>query len=60
VFAALWGALFFGDLPDRWVIVGAMIILGSTLLLGRIHAGPVPPAPAADDAGAEAIESEAR
>ena len=57
VFAALWGALFFGELPDSWVLVGAMIILGSTLLLGRLHAGPTAPAPASDDAASEATEA---
>ena len=57
VFAALWGALFFGDLPDSWVVAGAMIILGSTLLLGRLHAGPTAPAPASDDAASEASEA---
>ena len=60
VFAALWGALFFGEIPDVWVIAGAMIILGSTLLLGRLHAGPTAPAPASDDAAAEAIQTETR
>ncbi|MBW3628458.1 MAG: DMT family transporter [Gemmatimonadetes bacterium] len=60
VFAAIWGGVFFRELPDAWVILGASIILGSTLLLGRLHAGPVPPAPAADDAGSEAIQSNSR
>jgi drug/metabolite transporter (DMT)-like permease len=35
VFAAAWGALFFADLPDRWTVTGALLILGSTLLLAR-------------------------
>lgn len=38
VFAAIWGALVFRELPDGWVIAGAAVILGSTLLLARIHA----------------------
>lgn len=33
VFAALWGALFFGELPDGWSIAGAVLIVGSTLAL---------------------------
>lgn len=28
VFAALWGALFFGDLPDAWTVAGAALIVG--------------------------------
>jgi drug/metabolite transporter (DMT)-like permease len=60
VFAAAWGALFYREIPDAWVVAGAAIILGSTLLLARLHAGSVPPAPAADDAGAEAIQPEMR
>ena len=37
VFAALWGALLLGDRPDRWSGLGAVIIIGGTLLvsLGR-------------------------
>lgn len=37
VFAAIWGALFFGEYPDGWVLVGAGMILGSTLVLVRLH-----------------------
>jgi drug/metabolite transporter (DMT)-like permease len=56
VFAAALGAIFFHELPDAWVLAGAGIILGSTLLLGRLHAGPVPPAPAAEEVGVEGIQ----
>ena len=35
VFAALWGALFFGDLPDAGTVVGALLIVGRTLALAR-------------------------
>jgi drug/metabolite transporter (DMT)-like permease len=35
VFAALWGALFFGEIPDGWSVVGAALILGSTYLVAR-------------------------
>nr|WP_247740315.1 MULTISPECIES: DMT family transporter [unclassified Paracoccus (in: a-proteobacteria)] len=31
VWAGLWGWLFFGQLPDRWTIVGAVIIVGAGL-----------------------------
>jgi drug/metabolite transporter (DMT)-like permease len=36
VFAAAWGALVFGDLPDIWVVNGALLIVGSTLALARL------------------------
>lgn len=35
VFAALWGALFFAELPDAGTIIGAILIVGSTLALAR-------------------------
>lgn len=35
VFAAIWGALAFGELPDGWTVGGAMVILASTLLIAR-------------------------
>lgn len=35
VFAALWGALFFAELPDAGTVIGAMLIVGSTLALAR-------------------------
>lgn len=41
VFAALWGLLFYHEVPDGWGIAGALLIVGSTLLLGRGGA-PVP------------------
>jgi drug/metabolite transporter (DMT)-like permease len=31
VFAALWGVLVFGQIPDMWSIVGALIVAASTL-----------------------------
>jgi drug/metabolite transporter (DMT)-like permease len=33
VFAALWGALFFAEIPDRWSFAGAALIIASTLAL---------------------------
>lgn len=31
VFAALWGALAFGEIPDGWTISGSLVVLASTL-----------------------------
>lgn len=39
VFAALWGILFFAELPDWGTFLGAALIVGSTLALAR---GPRP------------------
>jgi drug/metabolite transporter (DMT)-like permease len=33
VFAALWGLLAFGEVPDGWSVAGAAMIVGSTLLI---------------------------
>ena len=33
VFAAVWGALLLGERPDGWSALGAMIIVGGTLLV---------------------------
>jgi drug/metabolite transporter (DMT)-like permease len=35
VFAAVWGALFFGEYPDAWSVAGAVLIVGSTVALMR-------------------------
>ncbi len=35
VFAALWGLLFFGEVPDLLAIGGAVLIVGGTLLVAR-------------------------
>jgi drug/metabolite transporter (DMT)-like permease len=32
-FAVLWGAIFLGEIPDVWTLVGAVSIIGSTLVL---------------------------
>jgi drug/metabolite transporter (DMT)-like permease len=46
VFASLWGALFFGDLPRPATLVGAAVIVASTVMLARLrHAPPTLPAP---------------
>lgn len=42
VFAGLWGTLFFGEHPSIWTILGALIILGSTIAMAVAHReGPV-------------------
>ena len=33
VFAALWGILFFDEIPDGWTATGALVILTSALLV---------------------------
>lgn len=35
IHAAVFGFIFFGDLPDRWTIVGSLIIVGSAAFLVR-------------------------
>jgi len=40
VFAALWGALAFGDLPGPLTLLGGAIIVGCTLLLARLREAP--------------------
>jgi drug/metabolite transporter (DMT)-like permease len=37
VFAAIWGWLFFHEVPDAWTWLGAAVIVGSTLVLVRLH-----------------------
>lgn len=43
VFAAVWGLLWFSEVPDAWTGLGAVIIVLSTFLLGRIHPVVTPP-----------------
>lgn len=31
VFATFWGALFYDEFPDRWTIIGALVIVGAGL-----------------------------
>lgn len=35
LFATMWGAVFFGDFPDKWTIAGAAVIVGSGLYVWR-------------------------
>lgn len=46
VFAAALGFVFWGEVPDRWSLAGAAIIIASTLFIGLREArGKTPPAP---------------
>jgi drug/metabolite transporter (DMT)-like permease len=36
VFAAVWGFAFFGESPDGWTVVGAVLIVLSTLAIARV------------------------
>ena len=38
-FAVLWGAIFLGEIPDVWTVVGAATIIGSTLALTWVNLG---------------------
>ena len=40
VFAALWGFMIFSEVPTMLSIAGAVLIVGSTLMLGRMPARP--------------------
>lgn len=33
VFAALWGACFFREIPDAWTLAGAVLVVGSSLVV---------------------------
>lgn len=35
VFAAIWGMLLFGEVPDAWSVAGAAVIIISTLVMAR-------------------------
>lgn len=35
VFAALWGAIFFAEIPGAWGLAGALLIVGGTLGIAR-------------------------
>ncbi len=39
VFAAVWGFLFYHEIPDRWSLTGALVIVGCTYLIARIRRG---------------------
>jgi drug/metabolite transporter (DMT)-like permease len=41
IFAAIWGALFFAELPDGWSLAGALVVITSTLTLARVGTRPV-------------------
>jgi drug/metabolite transporter (DMT)-like permease len=46
VFATVWGILFFGERPDIWLVLGAGMIIASTISLRR-RAPSTPPVEAA-------------
>jgi drug/metabolite transporter (DMT)-like permease len=31
IFATFWGAVLFGKFPDRWTVIGALVIVGAGL-----------------------------
>lgn len=39
VFAAVWGALFFAELPDLWGVTGALLIVAGTAGIARSRRG---------------------
>ncbi|MBJ19958.1 MAG: DMT family transporter [bacterium] len=39
VFAVAWGALFFGEQPDRWTLIGGLMVISSAIGLARQRAG---------------------
>lgn len=46
LFAATWGMIFFGEFPDRWTILGALVIATAGLYVWhRERRGAVPRAP---------------
>lgn len=51
VFAAVWGALFFGEVPDRWSAAGAAVIVVSTFLLARTRHSTDPAASGGERVG---------
>lgn len=42
VFAAVWGALFFDEIPDLWSVVGGVVIVVSTFLVSRERPADTP------------------
>jgi drug/metabolite transporter (DMT)-like permease len=40
VLAAVWGAAFFAELPDRWTVAGGSVILASVLVLAWTRTHP--------------------
>ncbi len=38
-FAAVWGVIFFLEIPDGWGVTGAFLIIGGTLGIARTRAG---------------------
>ena len=40
LFAAVWGAMFFGERPTAWTVAGAAVILAGTLLVAMRSSAP--------------------
>jgi len=40
VFAAIWGVLFFAEIPDGWSVLGALVIVGGLWALARMRPTP--------------------
>lgn len=53
VFAALWGVIFFAELPTLWTWLGGLVILASTLALAAGQKRPPSRQRVADDSAAE-------
>ncbi len=43
VFAAVWGMMFLGEIPDVWSVLGGSLIIFATLMLGRSSVKKSPP-----------------
>lgn len=59
VFSAIAGFFVFGDVPDGWTIVGAALIVATTLYIARREAALAKAAPPIDpeDAGVDALNA---
>jgi drug/metabolite transporter (DMT)-like permease len=45
VFAAVWGLLFFAEIPDRWTVAGALVVVAATWGVARSRPRPRLPDP---------------
>jgi len=41
LFAGLWGALLYGEVPDRWTVIGAVVIVSAGLYVWRQETAPL-------------------
>jgi drug/metabolite transporter (DMT)-like permease len=35
IYVSIWGYLVFGDVPDQWTLLGALVIIGSGLIIWK-------------------------